>query len=374
MKSLRQEFIKNSIVIILMSGILILIMSALLFFGFYSKETVAVREMVCGILEFFNGTDDRKEWVSGYMFIWLVMSILIIISVILSVSRILRQKIHGYIEELKTSAGHIAKGNLDIEVLNSEYVELNELGNSIDQIRITLEKNRQLEKSIIDERKLLLANLSHDLRTPITSIKGYIEGIRDGVADTEEKMEKYLDTIYRKTMLLQSIVENMAEFSELEIGRMQYAYETVELKSYMEHLCEIYEYEAEERNLTFSKNITDKEIYIFADRNKLKRALDNLYSNALKYTKKNGKVEVSLTEEKDGAIILISDSGKGISGSDLDQIFDTFFRGDAARTNIDGTGLGLGIAKQIIEAHRGKLWVKSKEGKGTDAFIYLRQR
>ncbi len=374
MKSLKNEFVKNSILIVVISAVSIITMTLLLFFAYYSKRKNVLDALIKNVVEMFRGIENEGNWFLSYTLIWLLLSTLIIIVVIGIFSRTLKNSIIEPLEDLKLSANEIAEGRLDIEVMSSRYMEIDKLSKSFDEIRRKLEKNRIVEKKIIEERNLLLANLSHDLRTPITSIKGYLEGIRDGVADTEEKKEKYLSTIYRKTLLLQSIVENMSELSELEIGRMRYAYEVVEMKAYMEHLCEIYKLEAEERGLQLESRITEEEIYISADRNKLKRAFDNLVSNALKYTKKGGTIKIVMSKEKEGAFIRILDSGKGIKEKDLQHIFDSFFRGDAARTNIDGTGLGLGIAKQIIEAHRGKLWIASQEEKGTEVFVYFHQR
>ena len=145
----------------------------------------------------------------------------------------------------------------------------------------------------------------------------------------------------------------------------------MDISSYMRELCQGYEAEIEEHGLNFSVDICQEELSIIGDKTKLKRVFDNVISNAVKYNKENGSISVSVKHEKVGAMCCISDSGKGIKEEDVQKAFDRFFRGDAARSNIKGNGLGLGISKQIVENHKGKIWIKSEEGVGTDVYIYF---
>jgi len=298
-----------------------------------------------------------------------VCSMELLVCLILSAS--LYRAVSEPLKDLRGAAETIAEGNLSFEVLSCEDEEINDLCISFDQIRQRLKKNAEQEKRIETERNMLIANLSHDMRTPITSIKGYLEGIRDGVADSPEKMQKYLDTIYNKALILERLVDNMTQYSELELGRMQYAFEFIDLTEYLRDLEEDYRQSLEDGGFHLDVNLLDMPLTVVADRDKLKRVLDNLLSNAIKYNKAGGNVSLLTQTDGKGVLLSISDTGMGIKESDLSKVFIGFYRGDASRSNIKGNGLGLAISKQIIESHRGKIWIKSEENIGTQVYIYL---
>ena len=152
---------------------------------------------------------------------------------------------------------------------------------------------------------------------------------------------------------------------------MQYVFEMVDITAYLENLSEEYAAEVEAKGIRFEKELLNVPLMVVADRNKLKRVLDNLIGNAIKYNRENGSILLSQQEDGRGVLIAIRDTGNGIQKEDLSRVFDGFYRGDSARSNIKGNGLGLAIAKQIIESHRGKIWIKSEKGEGTEVFLYL---
>ena len=281
-------------------------------------------------------------------------------------------RLSATLKELRRAADDLREGDLDHEILSCRERELDELAQSLEGVRQRLKAASLAEAAAQEERGLLMANLSHDLRTPITAIKGYVEGIRDGVANTPEKRDHYLEVVYAKTLVLEGLVGNMTDFSEYELGRMQYHFERVELAAFLADLIPEYQADVRGREMTFVAKPLASPATVTADRGKLKRVLDNLVSNAVKYGRPGGTVVLAAEGYRQGVILSVSDDGRGIPEEALAHVFDSFFRADAARSSsVPGSGLGLAICKSIAESHHGKLWLTSREGEGTHAYLYL---
>ncbi len=281
-------------------------------------------------------------------------------------------RLSATLKELRRAADDLREGDLDHEILSCRERELDELAQSLEGVRQRLKAASLAEAAAQEERGLLMANLSHDLRTPITAIKGYVEGIRDGVASTPEKRDHYLEVVYAKTLVLEGLVGNMTDFSEYELGRMQYHFERVELSAFLADLIPEYQADVRGREMAFVAKPLASPATVTADRGKLKRVLDNLVSNAVKYGRPGGTVVLAAEGYRQGVILSVSDDGRGIPEEALAHVFDSFFRADAARSSsVPGSGLGLAICKSIAESHHGKLWLTSREGEGTHAYLYL---
>ena len=281
-------------------------------------------------------------------------------------------RLSATLKELRRAADDLREGDLDHEILSCRERELDELAQSLEGVRQRLKAASLAEAAAQEERGLLMANLSHDLRTPITAIKGYVEGIRDGVANTPEKRDHYLEVVYAKTLVLEGLVGNMTDFSEYELGRMQYHFERVELSAFLADLIPEYQADVRGREMAFVAKPLASPATVTADRGKLKRVLDNLVSNAVKYGRPGGTVVLAAEGYRQGVILSVSDNGRGIPEEALAHVFDSFFRADAARSSsVPGSGLGLAICKSIAESHHGKLWLTSREGEGTHTYLYL---
>lgn len=281
-------------------------------------------------------------------------------------------RVAGTLRELCRAADCLRNGELDHEVLSCRERELDDLCQALEGVRLRLRAAALAEESAGRERGLLMANLSHDLRTPIAAIKGYVEGIRDGVANTPEKRDHYLDVVYAKTLTLEKLVGNMTALSEYQLGRMQYHFAGLDLTAFLADLCPEYEADSAGKGLTFTARLPAVPMPVVADREKLRRLLDNLFSNALKYSRPGGRVELMAEGYRQGVLLTLADDGQGIPEEALGHVFDTFYRADAARSSsVPGSGLGLAICKSIAESHRGKLWLTSREGAGTRACLYL---
>ena len=318
--------------------------------------------------EFFKNHPDAMM----YVFLWLLLCLLVLAISSTVITRVMTKSIEKPINDLARAAEDIRGGNLDFEVMGSSYDEIDKLCNNFDIMRKELKRAALLEKSVKKERSMLLANISHDLKTPITSIKGYIEGIRDGVADTPEKMNRYLDTIYAKANVIDETVSNLSMFSKLELSRLSFGFDKLDINEFLNGFFETCRLDFEKNGITLINNISHEIAIVNADREKIRRVFSNLTDNAVKYGGSDNPTITVSTQRQDGGIyISVSDNGIGISENELKNVFDSFYRVDSSRT-IKGSGLGLGIVKQIVEKHGGKIWLKSEGlNKGTTATVYL---
>ena len=168
-----------------------------------------------------------------YVVLWLTICVLLVVLSTTVATRLMTKSIEHSINDLAKAADYIRADNLDFEVMGSEYDEIDTLCNNFDMMRKELKRARKRERYMKKERNMLLANISHDLKTPITSIKGYVEGIQDGIADTPEKMKRYLDTIHTKAEVIDDLVNNLSVFSKLELSRLTFEFKEGDINSFM---------------------------------------------------------------------------------------------------------------------------------------------
>jgi signal transduction histidine kinase len=197
----------------------------------------------------------------------------------------------------------------------------------------------------------------------------------DGVANSPEKMERYIRTIYAKTQDLDRLIDDLFLFSKLDLGKLPFNYEKIDIKSFFDDCIEELQLEYEKKGIRLSLQNGTAGVLAVADREKLKRVVINIFDNAAKYMGRDkGSITVRLTEDSDGITVAITDSGQGISSEDLPCIFDRFFRTDKSRnSSTGGSGLGLAIARQIIEGHGGRIWAESEVGSGTSIYFTLKR-
>ncbi|MCY9657724.1 HAMP domain-containing sensor histidine kinase [Paenibacillus chondroitinus] len=277
------------------------------------------------------------------------------------------------ISRLKAAANKISEGDLSQGIAEEGEGEVRELCRTLELMRIKLKESVYMQQKYDDNRKFLVSSISHDLKTPVTSIKGYIEGIIDGVAKTPEKMDEYLETARSKAILVNAMIDDLLLYSKLDLNQLPYHFEKSDLASYFEDCVADHKYEYEKANLSLSLiNELNEPVKVLIDRERLKRVIQNILDNAMTYVEKaDGKIEIILRETRTSAIIEIKDNGKGIPENKLPHIFERFYQVDPSRKI--GSGLGLAIAKQIIEGHEGKIWAKSAVGEGTQIMISLKK-
>ena len=281
------------------------------------------------------------------------------------------------LRQLNKAAENIRDGNLDFSIDTKGHDEISELSESFEAMRKRLQMNAQEKLDAEQEHRMLISNIAHDLKTPITAIKGYSEGILDGVADTPEKQERYLKTIYNKANEMNTLINELTLYSNIDTNKIPYNFHKLNVKDYFTDCMEELEMDLENQHmqLTFF-NYVDEDTLMIADPEQLGRVIHNIIGNAIKYMRAEEPSFISMRIKDVGDFIQveIEDNGMGISNKDLPYIFDRFYRADASRNSAaGGSGIGLSIVKKIIEDHGGKIWATSKENVGTVMYFVLRK-
>ena len=285
----------------------------------------------------------------------------IVVAIVLSIfftNRFLINFVFKKIEEpltlLSEGVGEISKGNLDYRL---EYVENDEflpVCDSFNGMAERLKKSVELTKKNEENRKELLLDISHDLRTPLTAIQAYVEGLIDGVAQTPEMQKKYLETIKRKTIDIDKMVSSLFAYSKLDMEEFETKIDSVDVYPFLADTVGGMqdEYEKNGLNILISKS---DDIKIKADTELLKRVTVNLLENSLKYKEKPiGNMLISISANNGRATIKFEDDGPGVDDDKLDKIFDVFYRTDKARSNTGGgSGIGLAFVKKAVESMNG---------------------
>ena len=278
--------------------------------------------------------------------------------------------------KLKKATQNIKEGNLDFVLDVEGNDEFSELCQDFEEMRKRLKESAE-EKIILDkENKELISNISHDLKTPITAVKGYVEGIMDGVADTPEKMDRYVKTIYNKTNEMEHLINELTFYSKIDTNRIPYTFSKLNVEDYFSDCAEEVGLELETRGIELVyANYVESGVQVNADGEQIRRVIHNLISNAIKYMDKpKGIIQIRIKDVGDFIQVEIEDNGKGIAAKDIVYIFDRFYRTDVSRNSSKGgSGIGLSIVKKILEDHGGKVWATSRLGIGTIMYFVLRK-
>lgn len=278
--------------------------------------------------------------------------------------------------KLRKATQNIKEGNLDFVLEVDGTDEFAELCRDFEEMRRRLKESAE-EKVLLDkENKELISNISHDLKTPITAVKGYVEGIMDGVADTPEKMDRYVRTIYNKTNEMDHLINELTFYSKIDTNRIPYTFSKLNVDDYFSDCAEEVGLELETRGIQlYYANYVEKDVLVIADGEQIRRVIHNIISNAIKYMDKpKGVIQIRVKDVGDFIQVEIEDNGKGIASKDLTYIFDRFYRTDVSRNSSKGgSGIGLSIVRKILEDHGGKVWATSREGIGTIMYFVLRK-
>ncbi|WP_055666867.1 sensor histidine kinase [Desnuesiella massiliensis] len=267
-----------------------------------------------------------------------------------------------YIEEISEGVAEIAKGKLDYRIKNKGKDELNELAWNINHMAEEIENKIENERRAEKTKNELVTNVSHDLRTPLTSVMGYIGLVKEGKYETEEQMQDYLNIAFNKAEKLKVLIEDLFEYTKLSNEGVKLYKAQVNLKEFIEQLIDEMIPICEENSLNIIKELTEERIYVSVDPGKMLRVLENLLTNAIKYSYKPGNIKVFLEKEHNKAVICVENKGDNISSEKIHKLFERFYRLDEARnTSSGGSGLGLAIAKNIVELHGGSIWAECIE-------------
>ena len=280
------------------------------------------------------------------------------------------------IHKLQEAAQNVEEGNLNFEIKPEKDDEMGRLMQAFEKMRIRLRDNAEEKLKSDRESKELISNISHDLKTPITAIKGYVEGIRDGVASSPEKLDKYIRTIYNKANDMDRLINELTYYSSIDNNRIPYNFHRINVAEFFADCVEDVGLDLESKNIQLNySNLVEPDTRIIADPEQLKKVINNIIGNSIKYMdKEKGVIDIRLLDEVDSIRVEIEDNGKGIAAKDLGNIFERFYRTDASRNSMKGgSGIGLSIVKKIIEDHGGYIWATSKEGEGTCLHFVIRK-
>lgn len=307
--------------------------------------------------------------------IYAIIIILVFTGVLLSIW--IYRDLVSPINELNVAMDHIKKGDFDYRLDRGQKSgEMRELYNNYEDMRLRLKENAEEKLQHEKENRELISNISHDLKTPITAIKGYVEGIIDGVADTPEKVDRYIKTVYNKACDMDRLINELTVYSGIDNNRIPYHFHKLLVGEYFKDCIEEIGIDLESMNFKLDYvNLVEPDTQIIADPEQLKRVINNIISNSVKYMDKpQGEIEFRILDEVDSIRVEIEDNGKGIAQKDLQNIFDRFYRTDASRNSgTGGSGIGLSIVKKIIQDHGGYIWATSKEGEGTCIHFVIRK-
>ncbi len=292
----------------------------------------------------------------------------------------LRRVFFNPVRQLNEAMQNIKDGKFDYMLPTdiNEKGEIGELYRNYEDMRLRLKESA--DEKVIRERenKELISNISHDLKTPITAIKGYSQGLLEGVADTPERQMKYIRTIYNKANDMNNLINELTLYSSIDNNRIPYNFTRINVADYFGDCIEEIGMELDSKDIKLNyANLTTPDIQIVADPEQLKRVVNNIVSNSVKYLGRedgSGIIDIRILDEIDSVRVEIEDNGKGIGAQEIPNIFDRFYRTDASRNSKQGgSGIGLSIVKKIIEDHGGYIWATSQEGEGTCMHFVLRK-
>lgn len=321
--------------------------------------------------------DQAMKRFRGIIFGYTILMVFIMLMLSALVSFVVYRQFAKPLVRLKKAAEQIGSGNLEepIELPNNRDDEVGELCESFENMRKKLSDFTKTKMRYEEENRQLISNISHDLRTPITTIKGYVEGIMDGVADTPEKQERYLKMIYNKANEMDRLINELSLYTNINNNAIPYEFHRVSVKDYFNDCMEEVYTTLVSKNITFTyKNYCDEDVMIIVDPDQLKRVINNIVTNSIKYMNKEfGQIDINIYDNDAEVKVSISDNGRGIDSESLPHIFDRMYRADSARQSRGGSGLGLAICKKIVEEHGGNIYATSQVGNGTTIVFTLKK-
>lgn len=306
-----------------------------------------------------------------------LLTILLVFSAVISLffAFFLSQSMVSRLRELLFVAGRVAEGDLTARVAAGSRDEIGKLSLEFNRMVEQLEWAREERGRLEASRRGLIAAVSHDLRTPLASMRAMIEAINDGVVSEPETVSRYLNTIQNETQHLSTLIDDLFELSQIDAGVLKLHIEPTSLEDLVSDALESMKAQAQRKNVKLQGEVHGALPRLPLDAPRMQRVLYNLVQNAIRHTPSDGTVTILVAEGGNGVQLTVADTGEGILESDLPHVFDRFYRGEAARTRGSGAGsgagLGLAIAKGIVEAHGGTISVDSGPGQGAVFHVLL---
>ena len=323
--------LKTKIMIIFVTVIILPLV--LTFVAFFSiGHTIAKEEQMIVQMEQQNEEGlqlglNLSGLISKRLMIDMIVAMVIILTVTsLIVTGWVMNGVYRPIRQLSQAMHQIADGDFEYSLTTNKTGEIATLFNNYEQMRLRLKESAEEKVQNEKQNKELISNISHDLKTPITSIKGYVEGIMDGVADTPEKMNKYIKTIYNKANDMDRLINELTLYSRIDNNRIPYSFHRINITDYFADCVEEVGLDLESKGIKLNyTNLVPADTRIIADPEQMKRVINNIINNSVKYLgKKDGVIDIRILDDVESVRIEIEDNGKGIAAKDLANIFESF--------------------------------------------------
>lgn len=288
---------------------------------------------------------------------------LIVTTIAIFIAFYLSNQISSPIVKMKNEASKLAQGNYNVEFKTDSFSEINDLANTLDNATKKLSKVDEL-------RKDLVANVSHDIKTPLTVIQSYAEMIKDISGDDPDKRNEHLDVIIKESEYLNKLVSDMQIYSKMQAGYIELKKTNFDMKDSIEKVVSLLSHVAEEHEVKIIQHL--KSVTVYGDEVKMSRVIYNFLSNAIKHSKVGSQVEIEMIDSDISLRVEIKDYGDGISEENIPYIWDRYYKIDKGfNRKLESTGLGLAIAKAILEGHKAKYGVISKENVGSTFYFEM---
>ncbi|MFD2306371.1 HAMP domain-containing sensor histidine kinase [Enterococcus termitis] len=344
----------------------------------YMKFDFHFKDQSAGTLMILKKENTVLEFMTKWGIVIIVSILVISIGGVLFLNHLLKKTVIQPLENLGAGMSEISTGHLQAPMTSQPEktaLEVKRLTNDFEKMRAALIDSTNEQEKLENNRKELVASISHDLKTPITSIIGYVEGLLDGVADSPEKQARYLQTIHTKAIALNELIEELFLYSKLDAEAVPFHFERININEFLKHLIE--EFQLQDRQVLLRlETQSTKPSYVEGDRMQLNRVFVNLIENSLKFQQNDQPLAVTINvlEQDPFVEIRVTDNGQGIAKEQLPYVFDHFYRGEKERSSqTGGSGLGLAIVKQIIDMHEGEVQIESELSQGTTVRILLKK-
>ncbi len=369
MKTVKRRIFISNALMVLVTLFILLIINVVVLKAYSEYIEHELEDSIEGAVD----EDGMEELLEGYTirrneFILLFLADgILCIAVLVIVSQIFTRKLVNHImkplDALADGAERIRNNDLTQDIEYSGDAEFENVCHTFNEMRGAIlagqEKNRKYEKARTD----MIAGISHDLRTPLTAIRGAIKGLLDGVASTPERQKKFLETAYRRTGDMDLLLNQLFYLSKLETGNMPFDFKTIEICEFIRNYVKGKQELLENGQAEITADIKGSTGYVSVDPEQLQRIFDNLLENSRRYGRvKPLKIKISLKRKKEGFCICFSDNGVGVPEEKLPYIFDEFYRGDESRNKKEGNGLGLYIVRYLTEAMGGSVSAENADG------------
>ncbi|WP_018933272.1 sensor histidine kinase [Gracilibacillus lacisalsi] len=271
---------------------------------------------------------------------------------------VMRRFILKPLERMSLAVRQVADGDLDIQLPESPIKEITEVHGGIRIMTDSLHASMQKQVELEEERRFIIAAVAHDLRTPLFALRGYLDGLEKGIADSPDKQAKYLAVCKEKSAQLNRLVEDLFTFTKTEYLEMELKKNTVNLPVLLKKSIDSLNPLAKENNISIIANHLGDDCMIMGDSYLLERAINNLLDNAVRHTPRSGKIYIQCYKDGNIVVFTVQDTGKGFSSEEIQRVFDPLYRGESSRNrSTGGAGLGLTISRRIIRQHGGDLVV-----------------